>query len=52
MRKLFLFVLLLVTIISCKENKNTSSVKDTTHEANIEALLQKMSLEEKIGKPI
>ncbi|OAD45950.1 beta-glucosidase BglX [Polaribacter atrinae] len=50
MRKLFLFILLLVTIISCKENKNTSSVKDTMHEAKIQALLQKMSLEAKIGQ--
>jgi len=50
MRKSFLLVLLLVTIISCKENKKTLSVKDTTHEAKIEALLQKMSLEEKIGQ--
>ncbi|WP_166387364.1 beta-glucosidase BglX [Polaribacter sp. 11A2H] len=50
MKKRFLLLLLLVTIISCKENKKTSSVKDTTHEAKIEALLSKMTLEEKIGQ--
>ena len=50
MRKSFLLLLLLVTIISCKENKKTSFVKDGTHEAKIEALLSKMTLEEKIGQ--
>mgnify|MGYP000740061300 CR=1 FL=1 len=50
MKKIFLSLLLTVTIISCKENKKTSFVKDTTHEAKIEALLSKMTLEEKIGQ--
>ena len=50
MKKTFLLLLLLVTTISCKENKKLSSEEDTTHEAKIEVLLSKMSLEEKIGQ--
>ena len=50
MKKTFLLLLLLVTTISCKENKKLSSAEDTTHEAKIEVLLSKMSLEEKIGQ--
>ncbi|QXP70434.1 glycoside hydrolase family 3 C-terminal domain-containing protein [Polaribacter sp. R2A056_3_33] len=50
MKKTFLLLLLLVTTISCKENKKLSSAEDTTDEAKIEVLLSKMSLEEKIGQ--
>ncbi|WP_343329424.1 beta-glucosidase BglX [Polaribacter staleyi] len=49
MRKLVLSLLLLSTIIGCKENK-VSFVKDTTHEAKIAAIISKMTLEEKIGQ--
>ncbi|WP_405562284.1 glycoside hydrolase family 3 N-terminal domain-containing protein [Polaribacter sp. Asnod6-C07] len=50
MKKIVLLLLLIVTLISCKENQNSSFVKDTKHEAKIEALLAKMTLEEKIGQ--
>lgn len=50
MKKIFLLLLITVNILSCKKNKKTSFVNDTTHEAKIEALLSKMTLEEKIGQ--
>ncbi|MEO9571969.1 MAG: glycoside hydrolase family 3 N-terminal domain-containing protein [Polaribacter sp.] len=50
MKKVLLLLLLLVTFISCKENEESSFVKDTSQEAKIEALLAKMTLEEKIGQ--
>ena len=49
MKKIIFLLVLIITLISCKENK-TSFVKDATHEVKIEALLSKMTLEEKIGQ--
>jgi len=49
MKKLFLLLLFIFSIVSCKENKRTF-VKDTTYENKIDALISKMTLEEKIGQ--
>ena len=49
MKKIFLLLLLVVAVLGCKESKQ-AFVKDTTHEKKIDALISKMTLEEKIGQ--
>ncbi|TVZ57338.1 beta-glucosidase [Lutibacter sp. Hel_I_33_5] len=49
MKKTTLLLISILTILSCKENKNVF-IKDTTHQQKIESIISKMSLEEKIGQ--
>ena len=49
MKKIFLLLLFILILISCKENK-PKLVKDAAYENKIDALISKMTLEEKIGQ--
>ena len=49
MKKIFFLLLFILTLVSCKENK-PKLLKYGAYENKIDALISKMTLEEKIGQ--